>query len=880
MYSQTRLLNKIPRANESSTRSLLRPPAFLYRSLPQYKKKEGDPALEQCNPNHGKRATQDCMCLLIFCTYMVGSVGLAYMSFSQGRLAKLYRGIDMYGNVCGMDQASQSQNITVTNPPLNTVKKPLYYPFYAEFQHTGFFMTFGLCVEECPNFPGRKMMFSSSKSQVMGKSGYEQYTSGARTNTLWYEDPGEAPPASNFSQAAYSLMYGSNYNVGDKKIHYDYNNAGAATKASFLFDFANKPPSNAPRDLPENTTDYSFADWAYVYSGLGDLTPRAVGDWRYPCAQTTPSYAPAGTPNMACRGYPQSWTCNKASALLRGETCVDEEDPTTPERCTSQEQAQARRTCYGNFPLYNTIAYYKSYCFPNITELAEKEEAKAMYAAFKNATTGGAAVLRRTMSDVVDSQQEIIGSCVVCILLGFVWLRFLQCMAKCMVWSVLIGSVLMMWAMGYVFYSMGSDIKADGGSLTDYQPYQITGYVFFGLGALLICFICFKRTAIMVAIEVIEEASKAVRFLWLLPFYPIITCAFVVLFALYSVASLILLLACGELTFGEQSGVRMMTFDDTMAKMMWYQVFAFFWMNAFVVDFGKLVVAMAVAMWYFADNPQVPTTEEKDGWKYLDPSLRPKCNKIERQRQKDDGIADDELIPEQGPPGSALPREPFATLQAVQISARYHIGSVAFGAFIIAVVRLVQAYLLWLEATSAQYKDNYVVKCLFCIIQCYLKCLESCVEFINKNAYIQIGLFGKNFCSSAYQGFTLVMRNIIMVGTLDGITDALIFVGKICITLMSTLFCHIMLLDKVESGEISTAYPALILVFLLCWFISGAFLATYDMATDTLLICILEDKERFSGPEARNYWCDELEAILDANGGDSPSPANANEHQI
>merc|ERR1711865_79264 len=141
-----------------------------------------------------------------------------------------------------------------------------------------------------------------------------------------------------------------------------------------------------------------------------------------------------------------------------------------------------------------------------------------------------------------------------------------------------------------------------------------------------------------VAIEVIEEASKAVRFLWLLPFYPIITCVFVVLFALYSIASLILLLACGELTFGEQSGVRMMTFDDTMAKAMWYQVFAFLWMNAFVVDFGKLVVAMAVAMWYFADSPQIAVEKsvEKDGWQYQDPSLRPRCNKAARQIQIED----------------------------------------------------------------------------------------------------------------------------------------------------------------------------------------------------------------------------------------------------
>lgn len=367
----------------------------------------------------------------------------------------------------------------------------------------------------------------------------------------------------------------------------------------------------------------------------------------------------------------------------------------------------------------------------------------------------------------------------------------------------------------------------------------------------------------MVAIEIIEEASKAVRYLWVLPFYPIITCIFVVLFAVYSIASFILLLGCGELSFAEQSGVRMMSFDQTLENMMWYQLFAFLWMNAFVVDFGKLVVAMAIAMWYFADNPQVEDPNEADGWRYVDPSMRRKDQRKERQEQIDAGTPADEAIAELGDEGTSLAEEPYATLDAVQMSARYHIGSVAFGSFIIAVVRLVQAYLHYLEQTSKQYADNVVVRTLGCCIKCYLKCLEQCVEFINKNAYIQIGLFGKDFCPSAYNGFTLVMRNILMVATLDGITDALIFIGKIAITMSSVLFCYIVLSPKVASGEIGSMYLSLLIVLCLAWFISGAFLATYDMATDTLLICILEDKERFSGPEFRNYWPDELEALLD-----------------
>jgi len=383
----------------------------------------------------------------------------------------------------------------------------------------------------------------------------------------------------------------------------------------------------------------------------------------------------------------------------------------------------------------------------------------------------------------------------------------------------------------------------------------------------------------MGAIEVIQQASNAIRFLWFLPFYPIITCITIVGFSIYAMITAVLLLSAGDLSFSSTTGVRTITFNETLERAMWFQIFSFLWVNAFVVDFGKLVVAMAVGMWYFADNPRDhnPDTGEyeykmpRHRGRRLDPDNNPADKELYDSKKAN---GESEMDSMQGPPGSAIPREPFCTITAVRKSLRYHIGSVAFGSFIIAVVRLIRVYLYQLQAQAeaAGGRENRFVKQIYCCVQCAMYCLEKCVEFINKNAYIQIGLFGEGFCHSAYVGFLLMMRNCILAATLNGIADILSFVGKIFICVTTTVATYFLLQQKVTAGEMASPYIALVVVMFVSWFIAGAFLQTFDMACDCILQCVLEDQERFSKEKDDNgmlvfhYWDDDLQEIMVGHG--------------
>lgn len=59
--------------------------------------------------------------------------------------------------------------------------------------------------------------------------------------------------------------------------------------------------------------------------------------------------------------------------------------------------------------------------------------------------------------------------------------------------------------------------------------------------------------------------------------------------------------------------------------------------------------------------------------------------------------------------------------------------------------------------------ENAAIKCGLACCGCLVKYFETFIRFLNSNAYIMIALTGQNFCSSAYDAFYLITRNIMKV---------------------------------------------------------------------------------------------------------------------
>ena len=116
---------------------------------------------------------------------------------------------------------------------------------------------------------------------------------------------------------------------------------------------------------------------------------------------------------------------------------------------------------------------------------------------------------------------------------------------------------------------------------------------------------------------------------------------------------------------------------------------------------------------------------------------------------------------------------------------RYHLGTAAFGSFIIALIQLVRIILAYIEHLVKKYEvriksKNYstelnlqkkgfgtagkvalvILKAVLACLQCILACFERFMKFINVNAYIETAIYGYNFCRAAMKAFKLLVRNV------------------------------------------------------------------------------------------------------------------------
>ena len=132
----------------------------------------------------------------------------------------------------------------------------------------------------------------------------------------------------------------------------------------------------------------------------------------------------------------------------------------------------------------------------------------------------------------------------------------------------------------------------------------------------------------------------------------------------------------------------------------------------------------------------------------------------------------------------------------------FHLGTVAFGSLVIAIIRMIRTILEYVEKKLNKFNNDltkykveqstsdlsaqlFISRCLLCACKCCLWCLEKFMRFINRNAYIMCAIKNTNFCKSAYSAFNLIMRNLVRVVVLDSVVDFLLFLGKLVIVVIT-----------------------------------------------------------------------------------------------
>ncbi|CAD7940129.1 unnamed protein product [Amoebophrya sp. A120] len=248
---------------------------------------------------------------------------------------------------------------------------------------------------------------------------------------------------------------------------------------------------------------------------------------------------------------------------------------------------------------------------------------------------------------------------------------------------------------------------------------------------------------------------------------------------------------------------------DTMFA---YVFFSLLWNNALIVALGQCTIAGAVAVWYFTPN-------DSKGYN-------------------------------------------AAVLPSLKNCFRYHFGSLCFGAFILAVVQFIK-YALEYVKRNAQAQKNYIMMKIAALLQCLVRCFERFVKFLNKNAYIQIAILGKNFCRSAWAAFCLILRNAARLGILAMIGSLVRAIGMIFITVFTTIIGYFVL-NAMYEDDISSPVMCVLLFFMIGYVVSQLFMDVFGLAVDTTLQCFVADEELNAkgGSGGAQYTPEELKGFL------------------
>lgn len=408
-----------------------------------------------------------------------------------------------------------------------------------------------------------------------------------------------------------------------------------------------------------------------------------------------------------------------------------------------------------------------------------------------------------SIASISASSGIMVVGAVLAILLGFAFLHLLSCFASIVVYSSMVLLNLGFLLCGIMLLQSANSYKENfPDTYEDMDDYNTAYYG--AIAMLVVTFVSVLVTLVLIprvrlAIKVMKMTGKAIAAARMVMLVPIVaTILLLIVYAMWSVVS-VYLFSVGTVKAVENANLpggvaRSIEFDDTQRYAFLYHLFGLFWLGGFIGALTQLIVGFVGVSWYFA--PQ------EDG-----------------KRKPQDHL----------------------TWSMTKTVLWYHMGSAAFGSFLIAVVQFIRAMFEYYVRQTKKYQNNPVIKLTICCVRCCLWCVECCLRFINKMAYIFIGITGKPFLTSACTGISYVGTNVLRVGTLIVLKQVFLTIGKLFTAAVPAGIVYLILssgdyADPTSDSAVANPFVPATLILLFGYMVGGTFASVYDTMSDAIIM--------------------------------------------
>lgn len=391
---------------------------------------------------------------------------------------------------------------------------------------------------------------------------------------------------------------------------------------------------------------------------------------------------------------------------------------------------------------------------------------------------------------------------------------------------------------------VSAEVSAESAALADaeqrYSQYAARVLIA-GCVIMLFCMMHLRRR-ISLAIGILREASKAVQAMPMLILFPVIPIAVAIALTVYWLVVAGYIASCGSISDTGQEVVNAMLSDAALANatsparylvdntriqgVLIYHFFGLLWTKAFLHAFTICVVAGAVGDFYWCRDEKL--LERRPVWR------------------------------------------------SVKRTVRYHLGSIALGSLILAVVTFLRYALAYLDRkTKSLQRQHFSIRCAMRALHCCMWCFEKCVKFVSEMGFITIAMQGGGFCHASVLAFKLIYRNMGRVGTVTIISNFVLHLGALMIVVGSTVTMFFLIRQPIDTSgvfllsdaagkltRVSSPVLPIIITMLLSYMVCLYAFSVYQMAIDTILVCFCADEQ--CNKETGAYFAtDELQEYLE-----------------
>ncbi|XP_055842775.1 choline transporter-like 1 [Episyrphus balteatus] len=219
----------------------------------------------------------------------------------------------------------------------------------------------------------------------------------------------------------------------------------------------------------------------------------------------------------------------------------------------------------------------------------------------------------------------------------------------------------------------------------------------------------------------------------------------------------------------------------------WIYIIVFFWTTEFIFAFEEFCIGNAVALWYF--SPSKPSNQ--------------------------------------------------ASLHAIKLLFKYHLGTIAKGSAVISLVRFPRlVFTLIFKSIKPRINQLWVQR---------LQYFDERIGIWNHGAYVPAAILTTDLQTSAEVTFKIFMKNAEKVENISNVFDFVLFLSKFLVAILTCLLGIILLkfikdyLDIDKKNELIFYMAPVLCSTFSAFCIARIVFSVFEMTVDALLLCACED---------------------------------------